>query len=123
MKNYFLILISVFLLSCKKNQLGGSAEVKGIVKHHTKIIPFTKIYIKFNAKEFPGSDVSVYDEQITTDIDGNFKFNCYKGNYYIYGVGVDNAVIVNNGKVEGGVPINVRTDEKISITVPVTEGD
>lgn len=120
-----LIIISFCFLffTCKKNKLGGSAEVTGVVKHHSKIIGNATVYIKLKAKEFPGEDVNNYDDKVTADANGNFKFTMYKGNYYIYAVGVDNQVIINNGKVIGGVPVNLRNNEKISIIVPVTEGD
>jgi hypothetical protein len=122
MKNiiYTLLFISLAFFSCKKNKLGGNAVIKGVVKHHAKIIANATVYIKFNAKEFPGSSTSLYDASITADGDGNYKINCYKGDYFLYAVGYDEAVAAPH-IVSGGVPVNVRSRETVDIEIAVTE--
>lgn len=110
--------ILFFLGACKKNQLGGKSEISGRVTHHSKVIPNSTVYIKFNAKEFPGADVSKYDSQFKTDADGKYTFKCYKGDYYLYGIGYDPGV---PGNVSGGVPVHIRNNEKVDMDVPVTE--
>jgi hypothetical protein len=110
--------ILIFLSACKKNQLGGKSIIRGVVSHHSKVIPNSIVYIKFNAKEFPGTDVSQYDSQFKTDADGKYQFNCYKGDYYLYGLGYDPGV---PGNVSGGIPVHIRNNEKVDIDVPVTE--
>ncbi len=122
MKKYFIysLLLSLFFVSCKKNELGGNAEIKGQVKHHAKIIPNAAIYIKFNAKEFPGTDVSVYDKAINADANGNYSIKCYKGEYYLYAVGIDEDVPPPS-LVKGGVPISIRNKELVEAELAITE--
>ncbi len=118
-----LITTSLCLISCKKNQLGGDATIKGVVKHHSKIIANATVYIKFNSKDFPGDDLSLYDDKVQADAQGEFEIKCYKGNYYLFGNGIDNQVLVNGGKVIGGAPVKIRNKENVTITLAVTEGD
>src|SRR5688572_9930555 len=94
--NYFKILsiIAIFsFVSCKKNQLGGKSTVFGKVAHHSKSIANATVFIKFNAKEFPGRDTTVYDAKVKADANGNYSFKCYRGEYYLYGFGIDPDVI------------------------------
>lgn len=116
------LIIGLLFASCKKNQLGGKSDVKGTVFHHAKRIPNATIYIKFNATEFPGSDVSVYDTKITADSLGNYSVKFYKGNYYLYGVGKDYAIPAPYDVV-GGIGITLRTNEDKNTDIYVTEGD
>jgi hypothetical protein len=112
------LLILFFSLSCKKNQLGGKSTVKGKVMHHEKIIPNAIVYIKFNAKEFPGEDASNYSTSVRADNEGSYSFKCYKGDYYLYGVGFDNSI---NKAVVGGLPVHIRNKETVEVDVAVTE--
>ena len=71
-----LFLISTLILSfsaCKKNQTGGKATLKGVVKHHDKPIPEAYVYIKFNSSEFPGDDYKLYDTYVQADANGNYS--------------------------------------------------
>lgn len=122
MKKYFIysLLLSLFFISCKKNELGGKAEIKGQVKHHAKVIPNATIYIKFGAKEFPGTDVSVYDKTVNSDATGNYTIKCYKGDYYLYAVGTD-LDVPPPSLVRGGVPISIRNKEVVEAELAVTE--
>jgi len=113
--------VSVFY-SCKKNQLGGNAIVRGKVVHHSKAIAGARVFIKFNAQEFPGQDTTLYDEKVLTDANGNFTFFCYKGEYYLYGYGHDLAIDPPY-VVVGGVPLKIRTKETVDLQIAVTEGD
>lgn len=96
--------------------------IEGKVIHHTKRISNASIFIKFKAKEFPGTDTSLYDAKIRADKDGNFKINCYKGDYYLYGFGYDFAIDPPY-IVVGGTPVHIRQNENLEIDVAVTEGD
>ncbi|MBA3683007.1 MAG: hypothetical protein H0W73_17855 [Bacteroidetes bacterium] len=122
MKKYIIysLLLSLFLCSCKKNELGGKAEIKGQVKHHTKVIANATVYIKFNAKEFPGTDVSLYNDKVTADANGNYTIKCYKGDYYLYAVGTD-VDVPPPSIVKGGAPISVRNKEVVEAELAVTE--
>ncbi len=112
----------VVAISCKKNGTGGEATIAAITKHHDRVIPFSTIYIKYGAKEFPGTDVSKYDAAQVTDKEGHTHFeNLLRGDYYLYGVGYDSSA---KAPVKGGTPITIKKSEKkkeIDLTVPVTE--
>ncbi len=112
-------LITLFFIgACKKNQLGGSSEISGTVAHHGKPIPNAVVYIKFNATEFPGDDVSLYNAQVNADANGAYSFKCYKGSYYFYAVGFDSSLPAT---VSGGLSLKPRTNEKIKADLAVTE--
>lgn len=111
------IIFTFTISSCKKEGTGGKSKVSGNVKHHTKLIPNAIVYIKYGAKEFPGADVSVYDDQVTADTNAHFEFDgLQKGDYYLYGVGIDGSDIV-----VGGIGIKLRRNEDLESDVPVTE--
>lgn len=125
-----IILISAILLtgllfsSCSKEGLGGEATIAAFPKHHDKPIPNTTIYIKYGAKDFPGTDVSVYDDakiaEAVTGEDPHAHFeNLKKGDYYFYGVGFDSSI---NQIVTGGIPVEIKEKAgETDIIVPVTE--
>ena len=110
--------------SCKKNGTGGEAEIGCHVKHHGILIPGARIYIKYGAKEFPGKDVSVYDDNKVTGTVGESKAhthftNLLRGNYYLYSIGYDSAI---SKTVSGGIPVEIKdSHEHLEIDVPVTE--
>lgn len=117
----FLGLIAFF--SCKKNQLGGKASVKGRVIHHSLPIANAIVYIKFNATEFPGDDISLYNTSVTADAQGNYEIsNFYKGSYYLYSKGYD-YTIASPYIVKGGISVSVRNGEHLTKDIAVTEGD
>lgn len=109
----------LFLFACKKNQLGGKSTIKGTVLHHSKPIPNATVYIKFKAKDFPGSDTTKYDDHVKADVNGNYEIKCYKGDYYLYGYGYDYSV--SPPRVVGGVPVHIRNKETVTVDVAVTE--
>lgn len=117
-KILIVIQLGLLLVSCKKNQLGGSATIKGTVVHHSRFIANARVFIKFNATEFPGSDTTKYDARVVADNAGNYSISCYMGKYYLYGVGFDDQIKL---KVFGGVPVKVRGNETLESDVPVTE--
>ena len=118
MKKIILLLVPLLILSCKKNQLGGTSTIKGTVLHHERFIANATVYIKFNSKDFPGTDVSKYDANVAADASGNYSLKCYKGDYYLYGVGYDPEI---KEPVTGGIPIHIRNHETVNTDVPVTE--
>lgn len=123
MKNFkyiFLIICALSFFGCKKNQLGGKSNIKGKVMHHSTAIPNARVYIKFNATEFPGKDISAYDTYIDADHNGNFLVDkIYRGNYYFYAVGYDDAI---NQAVTGGIALKVKMLKEITgFEVPVVE--
>lgn len=124
MKKIPLLLLSLVIggISCKKNQLDGNSIIRGKVVHHSKAISGARVFIKFNATEFPGKDTTVYDAKVVADANGNFEILCYKGKYYLFGYGHDLAIDPPY-VVVGGVPVNIRTKEQIDLQIAVTEGD
>jgi hypothetical protein len=119
---FIFFITGLVFVSCKKNELNGTSNIHGKVVHHSKAIPLARVFIKFNAKEFPGADTTVYDEKVWSDENGNFSIDCYKGDYYLYGYGQDLAIDPPY-TVVGGVPVNIRKNEDVSIQLAVTEGD
>jgi hypothetical protein len=120
MRNTLVVLVFMMLVGsgCKKNQAGGSSSIKGTVAHHGLAIPYSRVFIKFNATEFPGADTTKYDVKIATAADGSYSVTLYQGSYYIYGYGYDATV---KSVVAGGVPYKLRKNEEKKLEVPVTE--
>lgn len=125
-KIFFALLLaitSMLLNSCHKEGIGGKASISGLVKHHDALIPNATVYIKYGATEFPGVDVSIYDESVIADAKANYEFvNLYKGDYFIYGVGIDvNGGVANSFPVTGGISTKIKHNKAYNIDVPVTE--
>ncbi len=116
------LLAVIVITSCKKEGTGGDATVATIIQHHGKNIPFSTVYIKYNAKDFPGEDVSKYDANQKTDIEGHTHFEgLQKGDYYFYAIGYDSA---SAAIVKGGVAYKIsrkKRKEKHELFVSVTE--
>lgn len=110
--------------SCKKNGTGGESEIAVWVKHHSNLIPGATVYIKYGAKEFPGADVSKYDESKVTGTTGHSNGHTHfegllKGNYYLYAVGYDSTI---SQTVTGGLYVKIKKNhEHIETDIPVTE--
>lgn len=122
----FIIIVTtliIILSGCAKNAgTGGNNTIIATAKHHGLIIPEATIYIKYNSKDFPGENTSVYDDFKTAGKDGKVTFEGLKrGDYYLYGIGYDSSI---KQTVVGGIPIQLlqKAGEKL-IDVPVTEGD
>lgn len=114
------IMVSLLFLQCKKNQLGGKAEIKGRVFHHAKAIANASIFIKFDTKDFPGDDTTRYDEKIKADAQGNYTLKVYKGTYFLYSVGKD-FDIPSPYYVKGGTSVSIRNREKLDVDLAITE--
>lgn len=111
----------VGFVSCKKNQLGGKSGVSGNVLHHGKPIGNATIYIKFNAKEFPGTDLAKYDTKISANPNGYFEiFNFYKGDYYLYAIGEDPEISAPF-IVVGGIAVTLKNRERKDADIAVGE--
>jgi hypothetical protein len=117
---FSVLFCTILITSCKKNQLGGNATITGKAVHHDKAVAYASVFIKFNAKEFPGSDTTVYDAKVRADENGNFTIKCYKGNYYLYGFGYDYDISAPY-HVKGGQPVKIRSRKKLEIDLAITE--
>jgi len=118
-KIFLIIVLFSVLISCNKNELGGKSVITGKVIHHSKAIPYSTIFIKFNAKEFPGKDSTLYDDKVRCDADGIFSIKCFKGDYFLYARGMDNSITPPT--VVGGIPVNIRNNETVNNDIAVTE--
>lgn len=119
-KLFILTILLGSLGSCKKNQTGGKATLKGVVKHHDKPIADAYVYIKFNATEFPGDDYKLYDTYVQADASGNYSISFYKGTYYVYAVGRD-LDIPSPYLVKGGLSVSLRNKENLVKDIAITE--
>src|SRR5689334_2711014 len=115
----FSALLILTITSCHKEGSGGKASLTGYVKHHSMTIPNCVVYIKYGATEFPGSNVSSYDDHVVADGSGHYTISSlYKGDYYLYGAGYDASIMEN---VYGGVAVKIKKNKEITQDVPVTE--
>jgi hypothetical protein len=127
MQKYIMLLLSITagiaLNSCCKGGSGGNATLICSVTHHSKGIPGSTVYIKYNAKDFPGTSPSSYDAHYTAAPNSNTVtipgLNC--GDYFLYGAGFDSSIMQ---PVSGGLHYQIKYSERKkqeSVTVAVTE--
>lgn len=114
-----LMLLFITLLACRKNQLGGKSVIEGRVAHHGKAIANAMVYVKLNAKEFPGADSSKYEGKFRANPDGYFRITCYQGDYYLYATGID--LQAQPLYVHGGIPVHIRKNETVESDIAVSE--
>ena len=114
---------AVFISSCCTGEGGGSSVVSGTVYHHSEEIGYSKVYVKYDAKELPSTDVSVYNQSVTSDENGHYSLKGLKcGDYYLYAVGVDPDAVAPDTIVKGGTPITISKDgTNKEVDVYVTE--
>ncbi len=120
-----MIIVSALLFqfsSCKKEGTGGKARIYGVVAHHSVPIAHAKVYIKYGAIESPGTNVSVYNDEVKCDAQGNYVFsNLVTGKYYLFAVGTD---VNTNGvseQVTGGLGVALSRKDNRELDIPVTE--
>jgi hypothetical protein len=121
-----LLLLLTCFFSCRKAGTGGKAEVAVFVKHHGNLIPRATVYVKFNEKEFPGTDVSKYNISKICGTIGGSKGHTHldglkQGYYYFYSLGYDSAI---SQSVSGGISLHIKykqRKENITLDIPVTE--
>jgi hypothetical protein len=129
MKSILFFCVGLILFaSCAKEGTGGDATLVVFLKHHTKVIPNKAwypdtVFVKFNAKELPGTKVSDFDTYFVGEA-GEDHVHCEElkwGDYYLYGVGFDTTI---SQKVSGGMAVKIkRKDRKAEtdIDLAVTE--
>jgi hypothetical protein len=120
---YFLVFISfISILSCRKEETlagkGGNATLTITPQHHGLNIANSKVYIKYNAKNTP----SFYDDSVQTSMQNGIPTAVFtqltKGDYYIYGIGIDTNI---KQTVKGGIPYTIENETAQTIYLPVTE--
>jgi hypothetical protein len=115
----FIILLMIVSASCHKEGTGGKSSVSGGVYHHSKLIPYSRVFIKYGATDFPGTDTTTYDDHVTSDVNAHYQFKDLRiGNYFLYGVGYD---LAGPYIVTGGVGIKLSYNKSSTTDVPVTE--
>ena len=113
------IFLSLTFSACLKEGPGGKSSVSGSVLHHDMTIPNCVVYIKYNAVDFPGTDISKYDASVTADANAHYEFKgLRKGDYYLYGVGYDDHI---SEAVTGGIHVKLKYNKEFHTDVPVTE--
>ena len=117
------LLAALALLSittaCTTEGLEGDATVHGVVAHHNATIGEATVFVKFGAKDYPGSLVSDYDMSVLADTGGAYTIeNLKKGDYYLFGFGYDSTI---SQTVSGGIHIEVAKGEDKTVDVAVIE--
>lgn len=131
------LMLSLVFVSCNEDKTdeeidecpeGRTASLSVITKmvHHTRPINGCRVFIKFNATNFPGEDTTKYDYAVTSEWNSPYatidSLNC--GKYYIYAIGIDSLLDPSNWIVKGGLPYSTTaTAGTDSINVYITEGD
>jgi hypothetical protein len=124
MKKYFstavLGIIMLPFVSCTKEGLNGENMVVAHPKHHSVSIKGATVYVKFNAKELPGTKPTDYDANFVGKANEDHVHieGLKKGNYFLYAVGFDSTIMQ---PVTGGLAIDLskksgETDVEIHIT-------
>src|SRR5688572_2598599 len=117
------LLFSAVFFSCRKGGVGGDGSISVFVTHHMNLIPGARVYVKYGAKEFPGTDLGVYDDWRICGTSGAQKgrtsFEGLKrGYYYFYIIGYDSAFV---DSVSGGLLISLKNHEQLEEELPVYE--
>src|ERR1041385_4271652 len=109
--------MALFLFaSCCKEGTGGEATLAVFPKHHSKPILnraayLDTIYVKFNAKELPGTKPSDFDKYFVGEA-GEDHVHCEGlkcGDYYLYGAGFDTTI---SQRVTGGMHVKIKHKER-----------
>lgn len=98
-KYVFLIGLAISLLACYKAGTGGKAKLNIHVFNGQEIVPYSTIYIRYNADKYPGSNASYDDEKLGDHTGLAFFDKLKKGDYYIYATKYDTASMTT---FEGG---------------------
>jgi hypothetical protein len=114
------ILFTILISSCERDGIGGTSNVEFQVLHQTIEIPYAKVYIKYGAKESPGTDVNLYDDSTQTGASGHgFIQDLLKGDYYLYAVGYDSIL---GDTVTGGLSMKLtKNGQQVETVIRVSE--
>jgi hypothetical protein len=128
MKNTTIIILATATVAtlfgaCKKNGIGGDAEIHAKVAHHTQAINASTVYVKFNATELPENPTTNYDLKVAGEVTDNHVHieELRPGNYYLYAVGFDSTI---NQTVRGGTGVVIKWSDRketIEADIAVTE--
>lgn len=113
--------LAAFAVACEPEPgLGGKARIRGVASHHAAVIPSTRVFIKYDANESPGTLTTLYDDSTVAGSDGRFEFSeLQRGVYYLYGIGWDSAI---GQVVRAGIPVVLTERNEVEdVILPVTE--
>lgn len=126
-KIYWIALSTLILISaCNRKDpshqagKGGQAILKVVPKHHEvyKNLVDAKAYIKYNTSDAPTS----FDDSVACSYDSGMPTATFSGlktgQYYIACTAYDTSI---KQAVKGALPYEIKTENTINITVPVTE--
>jgi hypothetical protein len=111
----FLLCISIALVAtgaCKKNGVGGTAEIHALIYHGTTaLVGTTTLYVKFDATTEPSNPTTNYDLKVQGEPDDNHVHveNLRPGDYYLYAVSFDSLAMV---AVKGGTAATIKWSER-----------
>lgn len=111
------------IVSCKKNDTGGKAEIHAHIGHHNTEISSSIVYIKFNSRSAPSDPTTNYDLKVEGEATDNHVHidELRPGNYYLYAVGFDKTI---NKTVKGGTAVEIKWKDRkktIEAEIEVTE--
>jgi len=108
----FIAITLIPVASCKKNDVGGKAEIHAIIFHGaTPIIGTTTLYVKFNATSQPSNPLTDFDLKVSGEPDDNHVHieNLRPGNYYCYALAFDSVAMM---PVHGGIATTIKWSER-----------
>lgn len=125
MKNFGLlfaaVVLSTVLFSCSRPGTGGDNILVVFPKHHGQSIKGATVYLRFGAKDFPGSAPTDYDMTVVGEANEEHVHveNLRKGEYYIYSIGYDSTI---SAVVTGGQAFKITSKSgEHDVDVAVTE--
>lgn len=128
--HFIILLISLALISCKKDGSNGdNTVIKGVISlrvhamHHSWDVAGIGVYLKIHATVFPGTDTTLYEYKGKADQNGEFVFEkLLPAKYFIYVSGYDS---IWGSQVIGELPVSLFSENLTSnhadVTVQVSE--
>ena len=106
-----LLLSTVGITSCKKNDTGGKASLHVMVYHHSTPIINPVIYVKFGTQSKPGDPIVNYDLKVEGEVGENHVHieDLRMGEYYLYAIGYDS---IAKMPVAGGIAAKIKWSER-----------
>ena len=116
-----LLFLFLILFSCRRAGTGGDNTLVVFPKHHATSVSGATVFVRFNAKDFPGSTKADYDIQVDGEANEDHVHvkGLRKGNYFLYCTAFDSTI---SSLVSGGIAVTIssKSGEK-DIDLPVTE--
>ena len=131
-----ILLISFVFIQCKDKKkeeedncpAGRTGQLTMTFKmlHHSRPILGCRVFLKYNASEFPGPDTTKYDFAVSAELNSAYasidSLNC--GRYYVYAIAIDSLLDPSDWVCVGGLPFNTSVVAGVdSLNVYITEGD